>query len=195
MIPAKTLCAALQFVADASAEKDVRFYLLGVLFEFKAPNVLTLVATNGAKMHVAELTTDEHGLDMSFIVGSADVSHMLSLYKKTPGRVTLCLGEGGQLGTTDGTLVASFKPIDGRFPDWRCVIPRGAIEAQPGHWDPVLLAETFKAAAGLAKGAAYLTVKTTHYGGGSYPCLRVDVMGVPHGEVKEAFAIVMGKRV
>ena len=77
--------------------------------------MLTLVATNGAKMHVAELTTDEHGLDMSFIVGSADVSHMPSLYKKTPGRVTLCLGEGGQLGTTGGTLVASFKPIDGRF--------------------------------------------------------------------------------
>lgn len=195
MIPAKTLCAALQFVADASAEKDVRFYSLGVLFESKAPNVLTLVATNGAKMHVAELTTDEHGLDMSFIVGSADVSHMLSLYKKTPGRVTLYLAEGGQLGATDGSLVAAFKPIDGRFPDWRRVIPRGAIEAEPGHWDPRLLAGTFKAAVGLAKGAVHPTIKTTHYGGEAHPCLRVDVMGVPHGEVKEAFAIVMGKRV
>lgn len=195
MIPAKTLCAALRFVADASAEKDVRFYLLGVLFEFKAPNLLHLVATDGAKMHVAELTTDEHGLHAAFIVGSADVGHLLSLYKKTPGRVTLYLAEGGQLGTTDGSVVAAFKPIDGRFPDWRRVIPRGAIEATPGHWDPALLARTFKAAADLSKGAPYLTVKTTHYGGGTHPCLRVDVLTVPHGEIAEAFAVVMGKRV
>lgn len=195
MLPAKTFCAALQFVRHASAVKDVRYYLKGVFLEFRAPNLLTVVGLDGHRMAVVELQTDEHELDASFLVASEDVVKILALYKKSPGTVTFYAAEKGALGVVSGDSLATFPVIDGKFPEWRRVLPAGEPTATPGFWNPDYLADLTMAAASLQKGARpYPGVEVRHYAsdGGRAGRLAVRVLRTAHLEIVDASGYVMG---
>lgn len=192
MIPAKTFCAALSFVTPASAIKDVRYYLKGVFFEFKAPNSLHVVATDGHRMHVVELRTDEYDFDASFLVASEDVVKILALYKKSPGTVTFYPAEKGALGIVSGDNLATFPVIDGKFPEWRRVVPTGDVADKPGHWHPGYIADVGKAVSGLQKGQKWPCVKLSPIAGSHSAMMRVDAIRTDYPEIVSAFAIVMG---
>lgn len=192
MLPAKTFCAALQFVRLASAVKDVRYYMKGVFLEFSTPNRLHLVATDGHRMAVVELQTDEHELDASFLVASEDVVKMLALYKKSSGTVTFYAAEKGALGVVSGDSLATFPVIDRKFPEWRRVVPAGEIASAPGHWNPNYVADAACAMASLQKGQKFPCVKVSPVAGSHSPTMRVDTVRTDYPEILAAFYVVSG---
>lgn len=194
MLPVKTFCAALHFARAASATVDVRYYLIGTLLEFKAPRSLHIVATDGHRMHVVELQTDEHGLDGSFLIGSGDVEKILALHKKSDGAVEFYPAENGALGVVNGQSLATFPVINRRFPEWRRVVPTGEIAAAPAHFNPAYLEAASKAANALQKRQKFPVVKLSPIAGSHSAVMRVDVVRTDFPEIVSAFAIVMGMK-
>lgn len=192
MLPVKSFCAALQFARAASATVDVRYYLLGVFFEFKAPRSLHIVATDGHRMHVVELQTDEHSLDASFLIGSGDVEKILTLHKKSEGAIEFYPAENGALGVVNGQNLATFPVIDGRFPEWRRVVPAGELTVAPSHYNPAYLESASKAAHALQKRQKFPVVKLSPIAGSHSATMRVDLIRTDYPEIVSAFAIVMG---
>jgi len=108
----------------AMANQDVRYYLNGLLFEFKDGQLRT-VATDGHRLAVCDL---DDGVEIShnrqLIVprkGVMELSRML-----TDGKETVQLGIGkNHVRLVKDKLAFTSKLIDGRFPDYQAVIPAG----------------------------------------------------------------------
>lgn len=96
MISAQIFTTALKFAAHAAAKKDVRFYLLGTLFEFK-DDTLTLAATDGARLAYTRLQLDAPSLiEDQFIVSTAGVKQVLVALGKSKGRVSFYASDWGR---------------------------------------------------------------------------------------------------
>lgn len=121
--------AALKKMMDktsfAMANQDVRYYLNGLLFDF-AGQQLRAVATDGHRLAVCDLEgVVEIAGDRQLIVprkGVMELSRMLSGEEDT---VTLGIGRN-HIRLVKGDTVFTSKLIDGRFPDYKAVIPVGA---------------------------------------------------------------------
>jgi DNA polymerase III subunit beta len=120
-IPVRHLLAARLFTAD---DKDVRYYLRGVLVE-ASPERLRIVASNG---HAAYLGQPEVGQDnpltesMSVIVPNDALAMLAKHVNRNLSVCTLETGDSPRLGYA-GTWIG-FTPIDGKFPDVDRVIPK-----------------------------------------------------------------------
>ena len=101
-IQTDALKALLRFVAV----KDVRYYLIGVNFEPEG----YAVATDG---HTLMAVRCEPFSGDSFIVPSAAAKAAFSLNKKPPEIAVSREAIGG----------VAHTPIDGKFPDWRQLVP------------------------------------------------------------------------
>lgn len=128
----KTLLDKTSF---AMANQDVRYYLNGLLFEFHE-GTLTTVATDGHRLAVCDLESDLGvAQDRQMIVprkGVLELSRMLSESEET---VELALGKN-HVRLVKGRMIFTSKLIDGRFPDYQAVIPKGTdrhikIEREP----------------------------------------------------------------
>jgi DNA polymerase-3 subunit beta len=106
------------------ANQDVRYYLNGLLFEFHDGS-LTTVATDGHRLAVCDLGSDLGiAQDRQMIVprkGVLELSRMLSDSKEL---VELALGKN-HVRLVKGSMIFTSKLIDGRFPDYQAVIPKG----------------------------------------------------------------------
>lgn len=115
----KTILAKSSF---AMAVQDVRYYLNGLLLEL-SPNVLRTVATDGHRLSMASQSIDSpETKPMQVILPRKAV---MSLTRLLSDDETVC-----SLSLTDNHFRADFgdiqftaKLIDGRFPDYRKVIP------------------------------------------------------------------------
>ena len=114
----------LDKTAFAMANQDVRYYLNGLLFEFK-DNLLRTVATDGHRLAVCDLDGRvEVSHNRQLIVprkGVTELSRMLTDSKET---VQLGLGKN-HVRLVKNNLAFTSKLIDGRFPDYQAVIPVG----------------------------------------------------------------------
>ena len=114
----------LEKTAFAMANQDVRYYLNGLLFDFHEGSLST-VATDGHRLAVCDLDADL-GLsdDRQLIVprkGVIELSRMLSDGDET---VEFAVGKN-HVRLVKGKTVFTSKLIDGRFPEYRAVIPKG----------------------------------------------------------------------
>lgn len=120
----------------ASAKNDIRYYLKGVLVEVRAEHA-TLVACDGHILLAVPLPAD--AIEGERIVGDYIIPRSLleSVKPCKIGRTVLPLaleisasvGAQGQSVfslTLKGSIHVTDKPVDGRFPDWRRVIPETA---------------------------------------------------------------------
>ena len=119
-----TLKNLLDKTSFAMANQDVRYYLNGLLFDFHDKQLST-VATDGHRLAVCDLDADL-GLsgDRQLIVprkGVLELSRMLSDGDKP---VELALGKN-HVRLVKGNTVFTSKLIDGRFPEYGAVIPKG----------------------------------------------------------------------
>ena len=109
----------------AMANQDVRYYLNGLLFDFSGQQ-LRAVATDGHRLAVCDLEGSvELAGDRQLIVprkGVMELSRMLSVEEEP---VTLGIGRN-HVRLVKGDTVFTSKLIDGRFPDYKAVIPVGA---------------------------------------------------------------------
>ena len=105
------------------AQQDVRYYLNGLLLEVATDHVST-VATDGHRLAMARLDTSLSSGDYSVIVPRKAITELGRLVSEDEGDVEVRLGSNSiELGF-DGLRFTS-KLIDGRFPDYERVVPRG----------------------------------------------------------------------
>ena len=119
----KNLKALLFF----AAKNDIRFYLCGIQIKGEF-----MVATDGYRLAVCHLPADS-GLDI--IIGRDDIETALKI---DPKNETIEITEN-----TLGRL--SYKPIDGKFPEWKNVIPEkgDTTKSSPISMNPKYLADFF----------------------------------------------------
>ncbi|QSP95571.1 DNA polymerase III subunit beta [Marinobacter salinisoli] len=123
-LPQKELGRMLDATAFAMAQQDVRYYLNGLLLEVDQGHVRT-VATDGHRLAMAhqELATGCPEL-RQVIVPRKGVLELARLLDDVETPVTLVIGEN-HLRATVGAYTFTSKLIEGKFPDYNRVIPRG----------------------------------------------------------------------
>jgi DNA polymerase-3 subunit beta len=120
-----SLKTLLDKTAFAMANQDVRYYLNGLLMEFKAGKLRT-VATDGHRLAVCDHGEDvKVSQDRQMIVPRKGVLELSRMLAEEDASVSLSLGRNHVRLVKDGTVFTS-KLIDGRFPDYEAVIPAGA---------------------------------------------------------------------
>lgn len=143
----------LAAVRHFTADRDVRYYLNGVLIEATAKET-RVVATDGHAAAVHRSTAKNVIGDapvVAIIVPNDTLASLAKILPKKGCDITFTLS-GGQWTIETPYARISFDPIDGRFPDYRAIIP-----AQPtgevSQLNPELLVKFSKAAKSLgAKG-------------------------------------------
>jgi DNA polymerase-3 subunit beta len=120
-----SLKTLLDKTAFAMANQDVRYYLNGLLMDFRGGNLRT-VATDGHRLAVCDHDKDVAlEQDRQMIVPRKGVMELVRMLSDDEGSVSLALGRNHVRLVKDGTKFTS-KLIDGRFPDYEAVIPVGA---------------------------------------------------------------------
>jgi DNA polymerase III subunit beta len=107
----------------AMAQQDVRYYLNGMLLEIQ-PNQIRSVATDGHRlaMHVFPLTIDTQMLQT--IIPRKAILELLKLMENGDENATINVGSNHiRASTADYTF--SSRLIDGRFPAYDKVLPKG----------------------------------------------------------------------
>lgn len=123
-LPQKELKRLFDATQFAMAHQDVRYYLNGLMLEL-SQNLLRAVATDGHRLAYCEVALE---LSMhetrQVIVPRKAILEMGRLLSDTDQAVEMQLGQNHiQLSTGDVTLAS--KLIDGRYPDYQNVLPKG----------------------------------------------------------------------
>lgn len=140
----KNFHTALAFAANASAEKDVRYYLHGVAVDFahaekRADSTMILVGTDGTRMNRICLKVDKKDFPTlprtgsPIILDAKAVAAILAI-KKPSEHVDIDLILSNDIFTESklakfctfvaDSLTIRCDLIDGKFPDYRRVIPK-----------------------------------------------------------------------
>jgi len=131
-IKAETIKALLA----VAAKSDVRYYLNAIAIDARATGDVTLVATDGHRLLAVPVDSDDIENFADFMPGVWVVDRALleSVKPMKAGRtdfplaLTIASAGTGNLPTVSlvGATTASGTAVDGRFPDWRRVMPASA---------------------------------------------------------------------
>lgn len=106
------------------ANQDVRYYLNGMLFETDA-GLLRTVATDGHRLAMSSCSIGQNAVAArQVIVPRKGVMELLRLLDDVEDEVTVAIGNNHIRIETKGVSFTS-KLVDGRFPDYRRVLPSG----------------------------------------------------------------------
>ena len=106
------------------ANQDVRYYLNGLLFEFRDGGLKT-VATDGHRVALCDYDGEISVADnRQLIVPRKGVLELTRMLTDSDEVVELALGKN-HIRLVKGNTIFTSKLIDGRFPDYDAVIPAG----------------------------------------------------------------------
>ena len=109
----------------AMANQDVRYYLNGLLFDFNDQQ-LRAIATDGHRLAICDLESSvEIDGDRQLIVPRKGVLELSRMLSGDEDIVTLAIGRN-HVRLVKGNTKFTSKLIDGRFPDYKAVVPVGA---------------------------------------------------------------------
>jgi DNA polymerase-3 subunit beta len=109
----------------AMANQDVRYYLNGLLFDF-SDQQLRAIATDGHRLAMCDLDSSiDVTSDRQLIVPRKGVLELSRMLSGEADNVTLAIGRN-HIRLVKGDTTFTSKLIDGRFPDYRAVVPVGA---------------------------------------------------------------------
>ncbi|MBM7062679.1 DNA polymerase III subunit beta [Pseudomonas sp. UL073] len=131
----------------AMAQQDVRYYLNGMLLEVQT-GLLRAVATDGHRLAMCAM---EAGIEQTerhqVIVPRKGILELARLLTDQDGTVNIVLGQHHVRATT-GEFTFTSKLVDGKFPDYERVLPRGGDKLVVG--DRQALREAFSRTAILS---------------------------------------------
>lgn len=113
----------LSLVQYAMAQQDIRYYLNGLLMIVEA-GTLTVVATDGHRLALASLQTDQDAPRHEVIVPRKAVLELIKLLSESEDLVRIEV-LGNQVRFSFGATLLVSKVVDGKFPDYKRVIPAG----------------------------------------------------------------------
>jgi DNA polymerase-3 subunit beta len=120
-----TLKKMMDKTSFAMANQDVRYYLNGLLFDFGGEQ-LRAVATDGHRLAICDLENKiSVANDRQLIVPRKGVLELSRMLSGDEDEVTLAIGRN-HIRLVKGDTTFTSKLIDGRFPDYRAVVPVGA---------------------------------------------------------------------
>ncbi len=133
-LPQSMLRELIEKTAFSMANQDVRYFLNGMLFETDT-NYLRTVATDGHRMAVATsgLVAIEKAIG-SIIVPRKGVTELLRLLDRPDEPVTIQIGTSN-IRALINQFVFTSKLVDGRFPDYKRVVPRSADKHMEANCD------------------------------------------------------------
>ncbi|KAB0546882.1 DNA polymerase III subunit beta [Pseudomonas argentinensis] len=108
----------------AMAQQDVRYYLNGMLLEVQT-GILRAVATDGHRLAMCsmEAAIEQDGKHQ-VIVPRKGILELARLLTEQDGEVSIVLGQH-HIRATTGEFTFTSKLVDGKFPDYERVLPRG----------------------------------------------------------------------
>ncbi|QIW15282.1 DNA polymerase III subunit beta [Pasteurellaceae bacterium RH1A] len=126
-----TLARLIDATQFSMANQDARYFLNGMKFETEG-NLLRTVATDGHRLAVCTMALSQELPSHSVIVPRKAVLELARLLGNGDEGVRLEIGTSNLRVSMNG-IVFTSKLIDGRFPDYRRVLPRNAdriVEAE-----------------------------------------------------------------
>jgi len=131
----------------AMAQQDVRYYLNGMLLEVSR-NTLRAVSTDGHRLALCSMSApieqdDRHQV----IVPRKGILELARLLTDPEGMVSIVLGQH-HIRATTGEFTFTSKLVDGKFPDYERVLPKGGDKLVVG--DRQALREAFSRTAILS---------------------------------------------
>ncbi len=128
------------------ANQDVRYYLNGMLFEIDG-STLRSVATDGHRMAVSQTQLGADFAQKQIIVPRKGVLELVKLMDAPEQPVTLQIGSSNVRAEVNNFVFTS-KLVDGRFPDYRRVMPQQTTKTLEASCDE--LRQAFSRAAILS---------------------------------------------
>jgi len=120
-----TLKKMMDKTSFAMANQDVRYYLNGLLFDFSGEE-LRAIATDGHRLAICDLDSSvDISSDRQLIVPRKGVMELSRMLSGDADEVTLAIGRN-HIRLVKGDTIFTSKLIDGRFPDYKAVVPVGA---------------------------------------------------------------------
>ncbi len=118
------LCELLNSTSFAMGQQDVRYYLNGMLFEIAA-GYLRVVATDGHRLAMETLNMDNPVSEVQqLIVPRKGIMELTRLLADGEGDISLTFGQNHiRASVPDFTFTS--KLVDGKFPDYNRVVPKG----------------------------------------------------------------------
>ena len=152
---------ALKAVSRFMAVKDVRYYLNGILIESNDMQT-RMVATDGHTLIVHRSDAkDENEGSWQGIMPDTFVKTLLGWKpegKWQKDQPILCVIRDGEIRAQWGANIAVCKPIDGKFPDYRRVIPE-TCSGMASFYDPDYLARVKRASEDLGSNKGFFELK------------------------------------
>lgn len=110
-------------VSFAMAQQDVRYYLNGVLFEINKNSICT-VSTDGHRLALSEVKTNfEVQETQQFIIPRKTVIEIQRILSDINEKIKIDV-DSNHIRLTIGKTILTSKLIDGKFPDYKRVIPQ-----------------------------------------------------------------------
>lgn len=124
-LPQGLLRRLIEQTSFAMAQQDVRYYLNGMLLEVQS-NRLRAVTTDGHRLALCSLTTEiKDSLSAhQVIVPRKGILELVRLLNDQTSEVNITLGQH-HVRATVGDFTFTSKLVDGKFPDYERVVPRG----------------------------------------------------------------------
>ena len=108
----------------AMAQQDVRYYLNGMLLEVQT-GILRAVATDGHRLAMCSMEAAIEQVERhQVIVPRKGILELARLLTEQDGNVSIVLGQH-HIRATTGEFTFTSKLVDGKFPDYERVLPRG----------------------------------------------------------------------
>ncbi|MDG3086774.1 DNA polymerase III subunit beta [Vibrio hannami] len=140
------LRAIIEKTQFSMANQDVRYYLNGMLFEIEE-STLRSVATDGHRMAVAQTALEASFEKQQVIVPRKGIQELVKLLDAPENPVTLQIGQSNVRADVNNFTYTS-KLVDGRFPDYRRVMPQSSNKTLEASCDE--LKQAFSRAAILS---------------------------------------------
>lgn len=154
---------ALKAVSLAMANRDVRKYLNGMLIQCSGRTV-RLVATDGHRLHMMDLPQD---IPCPPLVEGVIIPRALiewALKNSKPGQSVQITTDGATVTIAAGGASMSGTAIDGRYPDYDRILPRGVPTGEVAQFQPHYVYDAYAAVKELARKGELLFPTLRHSG-------------------------------
>lgn len=122
-LPQKTLKHLFNMVHFSMAQQDIRYYLNGLLLVVEGKNVIA-VATDGHRLAFCQVATEQEFAKQEVIIPRKTIMELQRLLEDTDETVQLEIANN-QVKLTFADIELISKLVEGKFPDYTRVVPKG----------------------------------------------------------------------
>ncbi|MDP5008836.1 MAG: DNA polymerase III subunit beta [Glaciimonas sp.] len=122
-LPQKTLKHLFNMVHFSMAQQDIRYYLNGLLLVLDGKNVIA-VATDGHRLAFCQVETEQEFEKQEVIIPRKTIMELQRLLEDSDETVQLDIANN-QVKLTFADIELISKLVEGKFPDYTRVVPKG----------------------------------------------------------------------